>query len=323
MARIHNRQSDDSIIGGQFASGNLYLTKANGVTVIVSPGQSQPTNTYPLNQISVQQNSDYVVSGEFQGSTLVLTNNLGGTISISGGVPDLTKPGMVGQSVHSEQNCESIVGGSIDGSTITLFKYCGDTIVINGYSDSYPDTVGYDVVTTTTTEGPTQTTTTSTTLNPFDPTTTTTTTSVENITTTTTYAGQPPNQFTEVNVGYVDGVVTYYFNFNWDDVQTMYCQAVEWMTMDAYTNFAGSAKKYFGDFKVGTMVYSWQNLPEVSVTGYRFVNLPVYGLSIIYIFEGVVQSITRVGTRHFYNGPNGELTQGEIYTDNNLYGTCS
>lgn len=328
MSKIHNRQFDDTIIGGQFAAGNLYLTKANGVTVIVSPGQTQTVNNYPMNQISVGQNSETIVSGEFQGTTLVLTKSNGDTVEIAGGVPDLTTPPMVGQSVHFEQNCESIVGGSIDGSTITLFKYCGDTIVINGYSDSYPDSVGYDIVTTTTTEGPT--TTTTTTLNPIDPTTTTTTTEPVNITTTTTSAGQTFNQILNWNVFKENGVEVFRASDYIFDESGLYCALVDWMdVVDPAQNqhtSNGNALKYYGDFQVGTQTYSYGGYIQ-TFDGFRVMriqNSDTYNFSdylIVEFSQGVIQKIINVGTM-VYTYADGTV-QGEINTNNSLYGTCS
>ena len=306
---IHNRQDSSSIIGGQFAGGKLYLVRANGETVVVAPGQTINDVNTDLMVLKKHQTTSEVVSGSITGGQLTLVMDSGENITIDGSAPTISLTGMVGQSLVPEQVEGSVIGGSIEGSVITLFLKGGDTITINGYTDEgYPDGPGFDVVTTTTTQAPTTTT-------------TTTEESVEYVTTTTTYLNQPPNTYSEANIGYVNGVSTYLFNQE-QNLQNMYCQIIEWLVMDADTNSAGSAKRYFGDFKVGTMTYTWQNQPMVNVSGYRFVNLPVYGLSIIELVEGVVQSITRIGTKHYYNGPNGELSQGEVYTDNELYGNC-
>ena len=303
MGKINENQVNGHIVGGYFNNGVLYLKSSEGDSIEVSVGQTAQTNVYTSNQISVNQNSDTIVSGGFVGDNLILTKNGGDTISINDTEPTYVYPTRYSQSLHSYQNCDTIVGGSINGDTITLFKKCGDTIVITGYSSaSY-----YDGNATTTTT--------------VVPTTTTTTTSGQ-VTTTTTYANQPPNQFSEINVGYVNGTVTYYFNQN-ETKEEAYCDAVEFLTMNASTNSGGSAKKYFGTFQVGTMIYNWQNQAMVNTSGYRVANIPGYtGYTIITILNGVVQSIIPIGTKHYYNGPNGSLSQGEIYSDSALYGTC-
>ena len=303
MGKVNENQVDGHIVGGYFNNGALFLKNSEGDSIEVSVGQTAQTNVYTANQISVNQNSNTIVSGGFVGDDLILTKNGGDTISINDTEPTYVYPTRYSQSLHSYQNCDTIVGGSINGDTITLFKKCGDTIVITGYSSaSYYD----GNATTTTTVAPT----------------TTTTTTSGQVTTTTTYANQPPNQFTEINVGYVNGTVTYYFNQN-ETKEEAYCDAVEFLTMNASTNSGGSAKKYFGTFQVGTMIYNWQNQAMVNTSGYRVANIQGYtGYTIITILSGVVQSIIPIGTKHFYNGPNGELSQGEIYTDSSLYGTC-
>lgn len=339
MGRIHNKQFEDHVIGGQFAGGNLYLLKANGVTAVVSPGQQRPVNDKRFNQVSVAQNSDYIVSGAFQGSDLVLTKNSGDTIVISGGVPNTTLPSLLGNTVHSEQNCESIIGGSIDGGTITLFKLCGDDIVITGYTNTYPDTVGFDVVTTTTTIPPTTTTTTTeaptttttTTLRAFDPTTTTTTTEVENITTTTTFSGQSFSRISERSVVRINGVEAFRPSDYRNDRQGFYCALVDSIIVgDPLVNdwsASGSTKKYYGEFQVGTQIYSFSGNMDIYKNGFYLMSISgssVYGGGdhlMVEFADGVVQSIVNVGT-NVYTFSDGNV-QGEIYTDNDLYGTCS
>jgi hypothetical protein len=463
MGRIHNKQFEDHVIGGQFAGGNLYLLKANGVTAVVSPGQQRPVNDKRFNQVSVAQNSDYIVSGAFQGSDLVLTKNSGDTIVISGGVPNTTLPSLLGNTVHSEQNCESIIGGSIDGGTITLFKLCGDDIVITGYTNTYPDTVGFDVVTTTTTIPPT---TTTTTLRAFDPITTTTTTVaptttttttlgegqfietsvalrlkdsingdvvpmdytdaqllkddilawsnsdgnngssqstyyidtatisvgskiyrftdwvdvnvdglrfhndfgdegykivewldgvaqqvwtignlngiitdgsdgfdvvVQNITTTTTFSGQSFNRISERSVVRLNGVEAFRPSDYRNDRQGFYCALVDSIIVgDPLVNdwsASGSTKKYYGEFQVGTQIYSFSGNMDIYKNGFYLMSISgssVYGGGdhlMVEFADGVVQSIVNVGT-NVYTFSDGNV-QGEIYTDNDLYGTCS
>ncbi len=305
MGKINENQVNGHIVGGYFNNGSLFLKNSEGDYIEVSVGQTAQTNVYTANQISVNQNSDTIVSGGFVDDNLVLTKNGGETITINDTEPTYTYPTRYSQSLHSYQNCDTIVGGSINGDTITLFKKCGDTIVVTGYSNvSYYD--GDATTTTTTTVAPT----------------TTTTTTSGQVTTTTTYANQPPNQFSEVNVGYVNGTVTYYFNQQ-SSKEDAYCDVVEYLVLNATRNSGGSAKKYFGTFQVGTMIYNWQNQAMVNTSGYRVCNIPGYtGLTIITISSGVVQSIIPVGTMHYYNGPNGALSQGEIYDDSVLYGTC-
>jgi len=341
MGRIHNKQFEDHVIGGQFAGGNLSLLKANGVTAVVSPGQQRPVNDKRFNQVSVAQNSDYIVSGEFQGSDLVLTKNSGETIVISGSVPNTTLPSLLGNTVHSEQNCESIIGGSIDGGTITLFKLCGDDIVITGYSNTYPDTVGFDVVTTTTTTPPATTTTTTTelpttttttTLRAFDPTTTTTTTEVENITTTTTFAGQPFNRVSDMYSFQNNGVEILNTGDYREDEQGLYWALVDALNVgDPVVNNRtsnGSTKKYFGTFQVGTQLYSWQENIMTYYNGFYVFRVndvdSGFGGSerlIVEVRDGIVQKIVNVGT-YVYTYSDGTV-QGEINTNNSLYGTCS
>lgn len=314
MGRIHKKQYATHIIGGQFAGGNLYLVQADGVSVVVSPGQAQPTNTYGMNQVSVSQNSDYITGGTFNGATLTLSYKSGEEVSINGDSPVLVQPGMVGQSVHSEQNCESIIGGSIDGNTITLYKLCGDTLVISGYSNvpSYPNSPGFVVTTTTTTAAPT--TTSTTTLNPIDPTTTTTTTTVENITTTTTFSGQVYKTVNKVNAWAANNM---YFGNYINDEEGLYCVLVDSLTNYASSSSSGNALKYFGTFQVGTQIFTWQEQISTSLNGF-FVLSNVEGYNeylMVSIQNGMVDKIVQVGTRVF-NYPDG-TTQGYINPNSN------
>lgn len=338
MGRIHNKQFEDHVIGGQFAGGNLYLLKSNGVTAVVSSGQQRPVNDKRFNQVSVKQNSDHIVSGEFQGSDLVLTKNSGDTIIIGGGVPNTTLPSLLGNTVHSEQNCESIIGGSIDGGTITLFKLCGDDIVITGYTNTYPDTVGFDVVTTTTTIPPTTTTTTlrafdpttttTTTLSPIDPTTTTTT--VGEVTTTTTFSGQSFKRISERSVVRINNVDVFRPSDYRNDREGFYCTLVDAINVgDPLVNnwsASGSTKKYFGEFQVGTQIYSFSENMDIYKNGFYLMSISgssVYGSAdhlMVEFVDGVVQSIVNVG-RNVYTYSDGTV-QGEIYTNNDLYGNC-
>lgn len=316
MGRIHKKQYSTHIIGGQFAGGNLYLVQADGVSVVVSPGQAQPTNTYAMNQVSVAQNTDYITGGTFNGATLTLTYKSGEEVSINGDSPVLVQPGMVGQSIFAEQNCDTIVGGSIDGSTITLYKLCGDTVVINGYSNvpSYPDNPGFVVTTTTTTAAPTTTTTTT------DPTTTTTTTSVENITTTTTYSGQVYKTVSKLNIWDQTGVL---FGNYMNDENGLYCAIVDSLTNYSGSGSGGNALKYFGTFQVGTQMFTWQEQIYTSLNGFFILhNVEGYdnGLFLLVsIQNGMVNKIVEVGTRVF-NYPDGS-TQGYINPNSNY--TCS
>lgn len=262
MGRIHKKQYSTHIIGGQFAGGNLYLVQADGVSVVVSPGQAQPTNTYAMNQVSVAQNTDYITGGTFNGATLTLTYKSGEEVSINGNSPVLVQPGMVGQSIFSEQNCDSIVGGSIDGNTITLYKLCGDTVVINGYSNvpSYPNSPGF-VVTTTTTTTAAPTTTTSTTA---APTTTTTTTAAPTTTTTTTAAGgydpSLPQAWVRNIIYDENGVGTSLINQSFSFVESA-VQSTYPLYDTTYLTYGTTAPRYSGNLGLGSVIYQWDGTP--------------------------------------------------------------
>lgn len=262
MGRIHKKQYSTHIIGGQFAGGNLYLVQADGVSVVVSPGQAQPTNTYAMNQVSVAQNTDYITGGTFNGATLTLTYKSGEEVSINGNSPVLVQPGMIGQSIFSEQNCDSIIGGSIDGNTITLYKLCGDTVVINGYSNvpSYPNSPGF-VVTTTTTTTAAPTTTTSTTA---APTTTTTTTAAPTTTTTTTAAGgydpSLPQAWVRNIIYDENGVGTSLINQSFSFVESA-VQSTYPLYDTTYLTYGTTAPRYSGNLGLGSVIYQWDGTP--------------------------------------------------------------
>ena len=262
MGRIHKKQYSTHIIGGQFAGGNLYLVQADGVSVVVSPGQAQPTNTYAMNQVSVAQNTDYITGGTFNGATLTLTYKSGEEVSINGNSPVLVQPGMIGQSIFSEQNCDSIVGGSIDGNTITLYKLCGDTVVINGYSNvpSYPNSPGFVVTTTTTTTAAPTTTTTTT----AAPTTTTTTTAAPTTTTTTTAAGgydpSLPQAWVRNIIYDENGVSTVLVNQSFSFVENA-VQSIYPLYDTTYLTYGTTAPRYSGNLGLGSVIYQWDGTP--------------------------------------------------------------
>jgi hypothetical protein len=154
----------------------------------------------------------------------------------------------------------------------------------------------------------------------------------QNITTTTTFAGQ----------GYKRLTNQYSFNNNGtqilntgnyiEDEQGLYCALVDTLNVgDPLVNSRtgnGSTRKYFGKFQVGTQLYSWQEQIMVNLNGFFIftINDEESGYDgteylMVEVRNGIVQKIVNVGT-YVFTWSDGNI-QGEIYTNNEFYGTCS
>jgi len=336
----------ETIVSGQFIGGNLYFITSLGNTINVEPNHPKPlSENYPLQQVHKGQVFDNIISGSFVGETLVLQNSDGSTISIDGSPADFTQVVEDRKRLFFEQIEDRIVAGSIDNNDkIILFLANGKELVINGFPgvEAYPDgDPTFEISTTTTTIPPTTTTTTTvapttTTTTTVAPTTTTTTIASggdsEVVTTTTTYSGQPFKAVSEITTYKTNGNVTFTPSDYREDESGMYCAFVDELTVgDPTVNHKtsnGNSKKYYGEFKPGTQLFSYQGSLLWWYEG--FYTMKMNGSDgeyasneylIVEFREGIIQKIINVGNK-VYTYSNGTV-QGSIYTNNDLYGTCS
>lgn len=151
------------------------------------------------------------------------------------------------------------------------------------------------------------------------------------ITTTTTYSGQPFNRVSNTTSYSTNGVVTFMPSDYREDESGMYCAFVDELIVGDPTvnqkTAGGSTKKFYGEFKPGTQLYDYQGNILWWYEG--FYTMKLYGNDgeyssneylMVEFREGIIQKIINVGNRVYtYNDG---TVQGEIYTNNDLYGTC-